>query len=390
MTDASTQERLARLLHYRAQDPSNFLLAVDTAALHLALGQIAEARTVAEEAIALSPDMPQGYALLGLGAMHDHRYEAAVAALEHAIRLGDDAPAVLYHHAYALTLLGRFADARESAAAAAKFAAEYPFAPALYIRVLHHLGEVEAAIAYGEELGAAGVSAPRVQGMLSTLYMDDENFEKARAAAQAALASDDNDLDAHTTAGLLALGDLDGRVAAAAFERVLAVQGDNGRAMLGHGLGQMLGGDLKSATEIFRQTVRTTHMREHLGSWQALAWCQVLQKDADGAERTLQEALEIDRTFSETHGMLAVVALMRGDVETATQAIKRANGLDRENYSGEFAQSVLEGMSGNPEEARQLMDHMLTRATLPDGRTVQSAIAEMLAQNAAGVGDRIH
>lgn len=390
MTDTSVQERLARLLGYRAQDPQNFALLVDIAALQLALGQCADARQSAQQALALAADKPQGHALLGLAAARENDFHAAAAALDEAIRLGDDTPAVLYHHAYALAMLGRFADAKQSAAAAAQFAAEYPFAPALYIRVLHHLGEVDAAVAYAEALQAGGANAPRVNGMLSTLYMDAGNFEGARTAATAALAEDDSDMDAHTAVGLLALGDLDADHALAEFNRVLRAQADNGRALLGSGLSKLLVGDIAGAITALEQTTQATNMRSHLGTWQTLAWCYILQKDADGAERALQQALAIDRNFAETHGALAVVALMRGNIDSATQAIKRANGLNRDNFSGKFAESLLLQIRGNGAGARQLVDALLTQAKMPDGRTVQTAIAEMLAKNEAGAQQRLH
>jgi tetratricopeptide (TPR) repeat protein len=390
MSDTSMQERLTRLLGYREQDPQNFPLLVDIAALQLALGQGAQARQSAQQAIALGEDKPQGHALLGLVAARDNDFAAAVPALERALQLGDDAPAVIYHHAYALAMLERYSEARDSAARAAQLADQYPFAPALYIRVLHHLGEIETAIAFAESLQASGISAPRVNGMLSTLYMDDEQFDKARSAVAAALAENDDDTDAQTTAGLLALGDLNSEHAQAAFQRVLATQPGHGRALLGQGLGQLLGGDIEAATASLEQTVQATNMRGHLGTWQTLAWCYILKRDHDNAERVLKHALEIDHNFAETHGALAVVAMMRGNIDSATREIKRANGLDNDNFSGKFAQSLIETVGGNKAQAASLIDQILTQAKLPDGRPVQAAIAEMLAKNESGMNKTIH
>jgi tetratricopeptide (TPR) repeat protein len=390
MSDTSMQERLTRLLGYREHDPQNFPLLVDIAALQLALGQSAEATQSAQQAIALADDKPQGHALLGLIAARANDFAAAVPALERALQLGDDAPAVIYHHAYALAMLERYGEARASAERAAQFADQYPFAPALYIRVLHHLGEIEAAIAFAESLQAAGNSAPRVNGMLSTLYMDDEQFDKARDAAAAALAENDDDADAHTTTGLLALGDLNGEQAQAAFQRVLATQPEHGRALLGQGLGQLLGGDIDAATISLEQTVQASNMRSHLGTWQTLAWCYILRRDLDGAERVLKQALDIDHNFAETHGAMAVVAIMRGNIDSATREIKRANGLDEDNFSAKFAQSLVETVGGNKAQAAQLIEQILTQAKLPDGRPVQAAIAEMLARNESGMNKTIH
>jgi tetratricopeptide (TPR) repeat protein len=390
MTDTATQERLTRLLGYHAQDPQNIALLIDIGSLQLTLQQYADVRGTAERIIAMAGEQPEGHALLGLAAAREQDYATAAEALGRALQLGDDAPAVLYYHAHALSMLGRFADARESAERAAQFVEQYPYAPALYVRVLHYLGELEAAIAYGESLQAQGIAAPRINGMLSTLYMDVEDFEKARASSQLAIGEDVDDSDAQTTAGLLALGDLNAEHAIAEFHRVLRAQPDHGRAMLGIGLGHMLAGDLDAATETIEQALRRTNMRTHLGTWQTLAWCHILRRDLDSAARTMQEAMEIDRSFADNHGTLAVIQMMRGEVDAANLSIRRAAGIDPDNFSGKFAQSLGESRVGNAAGAKDFFDQILVQATLPDGRTVQQAVAEMLVKKETGIDKTIH
>ena len=392
MTDQPQNERLRRLLSYLEQDNRNPTLLADIAALQFAGDHREQARQFARDALAIDDKQIQAHAVLGLLAMRDGDYAAAADALGKAIALGDDAPAVFYHHAQALVQLGRFADAEKSAAAAAQFFSVYPHAPALYVRVLHYLGKIEEAIAYAEQLNSAGVAAPRLHGMLATLYMDAEDSEKARQSARKALTENPDDSDARTVLGLLALGDLDSRQAQAEFERVLRAQATHGRAMLGSGLGHMLNGDLAAATHMLEQATQSTNMREHLGTWQTLAWCHILQKNSEEAERVLRHALELDRNFAETHGGLAVVALMRGNLDSAVQSARRAAGLDPNNFSGNFAQSLIQQVSGNPVQARAIVEQLLTQPILPGGKTVQMAVAEMLAKNEAGAprGSTLH
>jgi tetratricopeptide (TPR) repeat protein len=390
MTDTANQERLTRLLGYHAQDPQNISLLSDIAAHQLKLGQHAEARRSAEKIIALAGERPEGHVLLGLAAAGAEDYATAAAALGHALQLGDDSPAALYYHAHSLSMLGRFADARESAERAAQFAEQYPYAPALYVRVLHYLGELETAIAYAESLRARGVVAPRVNGMLSTLYMDVGNFEKARASSQGAIGEDADDTDAQTTAGLLALGDLNAEHAIAGFHRVLRAQPRNGRAMLGMGLGHMLAGDLNTAIETIEQALRDTNMREHMGTWQTLAWCQILRRDLDGAERAIREAMELDHSFADNHGTLAVIQMLRGEVDAANLSIRRATGLDPDNLPVKLALSLVQSRLGNAVQAQELFDRIMVETTLPDGRTAQQAVAEMLVRNETGMSGTVH
>lgn len=385
MTDTAHQERLTRLLGYCAQDPRNFALLVDIAMLQLTLGQSADARATAQRAVDVDSTLPQGHALLGLAAHREEDYAAAAAALSEALQRGEQAPEVFYRHAHALALLQRFEEARPSAERAAQFAAEFPYAPALYLRVLHYLGDIEEAIAYAESLQASGVAAPRVNAMLSTLYMDNEDFDKARGAAERALDENADDLEAHTTNALLALGQLDQERALAQFHRILKADPANGRAVLGGGLSHLLAGDLTAAAEWLERAVHTTNMREHIGTWQALAWCYIFSRQTDKAERALNAALELDHSFAETYGAQAVVALQRGDIDAATLAIRRAKGLDEDNFASKVAESLIAALGGRGERAAELMDQLLLQATLPDGRTAQQAIAEMLASNEAGM-----
>lgn len=376
------QQRVRRLLSFLEQDPDNAVLLADVASLQMALGDFDQACRHAERAVRIDARSRAAHAVLGLIAAQRQDHETAASHLAEAYALGERDLQVQYDYARTLAMLGRFAEAEAPAHEAALARERLPHAPALYIRVLHYLGKLDEAIAFAEALGRDDAMPPRVNGMLSTLYLDIEEPDKARAAASAALAQDPNDSDALTAEGLLALGDLDARLAHSDFERVLRSQPQHGRALLGSGLSQLLAGDIDGAAQTLEQAVATSNMRSHNGTWQALAWCHILRRDIDGAERALQHALELDRNFAETHGGLALVALMRGNLDSAIQGAKRANGLDRGNLAGNFAESLIQQVSGNPAGAQAILQHLLSQPIMPDGKTVQEAVAEMLARSA--------
>jgi tetratricopeptide (TPR) repeat protein len=385
MMDQQQRERLQRLLTYLEQDPHNPSLLADIATLQFADQQFERARDSAQRANAAAPGQRAAHAVLGLIAVRDGNYAGAADALGQAIALGEIDAAVHFHNAYALASLARYAEAEPSAAAAAAQHAEYPHAPALYLRILHHLGKIDEAVAFAEQLAASGGAAPpRLHGVLSTLYIDVDDIDKARSAAQAALAQDADDTDAHTTLGLLALGDLDGLLAQAEFERVLKVQANHGRATLGSGLSHMLAGDMSTATRALERATQTTNMSTHVGTWHTLAWCYILQGDLDAAEQALQQAMELNRNFAETHGGLAVVAVMRGNIDLATQAAKRAAALNPKNFSGNFAQSLIQQAAGKAELARKIVQRILSQPVLSGGKTLQSVVAEMFAKAEIG------
>ena len=370
-------ERLTRLLQYQQQDPTNLSLCIDIGFLQLSLKQFVSAKESALKAINLVPDNCSGYTLHGLVSISEGEFEIAAHMFDQAFARGETAPSAFYNHAYALSRLEKFTEAEAPAAQAAQHISDFPHAPALYIRVLHYLGKVEEAIKFAESLPTDTV-VPGVNGMLSTLYIDAENHEKARSTATAALNENTADTDARTTLGLLALQELNASEAEAEFDRVLELHGNQGRAMLGKGLSALLGGDLPKATMLLEQTLAQTNMNTHIGTWHTLAWCHILQKNIPAAEQAFKTSLEFDRNFAETHGGLAVIALMRGNIDSAIQSAKRAQGLDKNNFSGNFAQSLIQQVSGNASQAAVIMDKILNQSILPDGRSIQSLLIERM------------
>lgn len=381
-------DRLSRLLRYQEQDPTNVTLCLDIGFLQLTLQQLGEAKTSALKAIELAPANCQGHALHGFVSLRERGYSTASAMLSKAIELGETSPNTFYGFAYALVNLGKFEDAESPAAHAAQYSKDIPGAPALYIRILHHLGKLDEAIAFVE--GLKDHPLPHgVSGVMSTLYMDAENLEAARDAANAALIEDPSDADARTTLGLLALQDMDAEKAEKEFNQVLAARKNQGRALLGQGLATLLSGDLERAASIFEAVVTQTSMATHIGSWHTLAWCRILQKDAAAAEQALQHSLELDRNFAETHGGLAVVALMRGNIDSAIQAAKRARGIDKNNFAGNFAQGLIQQVQGNAVQAAAIIDKILNKSVLPDGRSIQSLLVERMVRGGKSEGAKI-
>ena len=82
-------------------------------------------------------------------------------------------------------------------------------------------------------------------------------------------------------------------------------------------------------------------MPAHLGTWNALAWVRIMKNDISGAESAIEIALERDRTFAESHGMLAVIRILQGQRDIGAESAKRALQLDAKCFSGRFAQTLL-------------------------------------------------
>lgn len=379
--DTDMNARLERLESYLALDGDNPVLLGEVATLQYQLGLLSAAKTNAEKLLQIDPQRASAHALLGLLASRAAEFSSAIAFLDRAIALGDTAPILQYQLADALVREGQPEAALTHAQRAAESIPALPFAPALYVRVLHCLGRLEDAIEYANNLQQAGLAdncSASFHGAVALIYLDRDDLENARRAASDALQKDPLDVDGNTTFGMTALANGEREQALESFSRAIQQRPHNGRSWLGIGLAQMATGSFNEAAESLQRAA--DHLQNHLGTLNALAWVHIVNKDAGRAEKVLLAALEIDRNFAETHGALAVVSLMKGHLDSAMQAVKRANGLDRANFAGNFANSLIQQISGNPAQAQAIMEKLLTTPITPDKSTLQHAIVNALAK----------
>ncbi|HEX5126410.1 MAG TPA: tetratricopeptide repeat protein [Rhodocyclaceae bacterium] len=377
MSSAPTAQ-LERLLNYLAQDPDNPQLLSDVAHLEYLAGQNDQAWIHADKASAMETSPALAHTIKGLLASDRGAMQEASGYFADALHRGENDPYILFRYAQALALSEKFAEAEMPAREAAKNPERAPDAEALLVRVLHYLGNIEDAIVIAETAIAAGRESARLHSMLTTLYIDNSDFEKCAQACERALQLNPDDPEALAAHGIMALNELKGEAALADFQRSISSQPSNGRAHLGEGLSFMLSGDLGRAAE--SMTHATERMPQHIGTHHALAWCHILNKNADAAEKALNTAYELNHNFGETHGGLAIVAIMRGQLDAAKKYAQQAIRLDNEGVSARFAQVLIQQACGHPARAQQMMDHLLTQPILAGGQSVKQAVATYLAQ----------
>jgi tetratricopeptide (TPR) repeat protein len=378
-------ERLERCMAYLAADPLNLHLLCEAADLQLQLGKRDEARELIAKALQQAPTHAPALSIKGLIEISSGDAAAAAATFAAIVVQGVRATGVIYNLAYALLLQQRYEEAEPWAREAAEHVDELPAAATLYVRTLHYLGKVQEAIDFANGTLELIPDQAELRGMLSTLYLDAGDLKAAEAAANAAVAARPDDSDALAVLGTLALAEQDAAKAQDFFDHAIRTRPDSGRAWAGKGLADMLRLDLGAAEKDLQSAVH--NMPTHIGTWHALAWTQILAKKPKEAQASLQSALELNRNFGETHGVLAIVALMRGDVKAAQDSMKRAIGLDPNSFSGRFAQSLLLQVQSQPQKAQALLETILAQPILPDGSTIQQAVAKMLAQGAGAKKD---
>ena len=132
----------------------------------------------------------------------------------------------------------------------------------------------------------------------------------------------------------------------------------------------MTQGEPAAAAELIEQGA--TVFGDHLGSWIAVGWAQFASQDYPASRATFEKTLALDDTFAESHGALAVLDLLAGDVESATRRSQTALRLDRQCLSAALAQSLIAAGAGDADRAERIRSIAFNAPVGPGGQTIAS------------------
>ncbi|WP_028967787.1 tetratricopeptide repeat protein [Sphingomonas phyllosphaerae] len=371
VTNAPTEAEasLATLLSYLAVDPANPSLLLDTAEAALDAGQVDQARALLDRLSGADATLPRARHLAGLLALRSTRFDEAAATFRTLIAEGHDDPALRFNAAWSLTKAGDVsaaADVLDDATARA-----LPQAAALRVTLLHTTGDLDAAESAGRHYLTIHRDHRALAAAMSTLAIDIE--DEALAAECAALAPDHP--DAIATFGTLALGRDDPSEAEALFDQVLARAPHVPRAWIGRGLAGLMTGKTEQASADLDRGA--TLFGDHLGSWIAAGWAHFVLRDYATSRARFDHALALDQNFAETHGSLAVLDILDGNLERARERVAIALRLDRECFSGALATALLATGSGDAAGARAIIERALHTQIDGSQRTVAQSLAKL-------------
>lgn len=352
--------RLERLLDYLAQDPRNPRLLADVADEQARLGDLASAQWSLTQLLAQQPGDPElRYRLAVLERANGQTAEATNRLLS-LVSEGHDHPVVVIELARCHAAAGDWKSVVPALSGVDASALEVDQGDAvrqLRIRALHQLGDIDAALTQARAWQALRGAALPVQGhaALCTLMLDAERLDEL-AALVSGLAPHTISANAELSmaAGYDSLGrDLPG-AALDHFTQSLQLDPTMARALLGQGLALAAQGEPHAAIEALRAAVAAAP--EHLGSWHALGWMQLLTDDIEGASASFGSALQQDDSFGETHAALALLAALKGEREASERQLRTALRLDPQSSNALVAQLVLE------QGSRTLSPELLARA----------------------------
>lgn len=365
----ATTSRLERLLALLETDPGNLPLLADTAEAALDERQPETTAALLARYAAIAPLGPRETNLAGIAALQVHDFGAAADAFGRLFDGGADDAAVRFNLAWARANLKEFTaalDVLDDDSARA-----LPQAAMLRVQLMHETGDFDGA---GDAARAYVALHPEHRGLMAAVSVLALDIEDEALAAECAAKAGDHP-DALTTRGTLALADEHATDALVLFERALAANGESPRAWIGLGLAKLLTGKAGDApADIDRGAELFGH---HLGSWIAAGWAYFVNNDLVTSRARFETALAIDPTFAETHGSLAVLDILAGDLEQAKTKSDVALRLDRQCYSAALAKSLLAASGGDQETARRIFERAANTPIDGSGRTIGQALAKM-------------
>ena len=344
---------------YAEADPGNFLLRLTLGDLYHKAGRLDEANACYEHCLLQTPGDAVTRGRLASVMLSQQRFEEAEQCLRALIE--SDAPdASLVHNlGIALYCQKRWEEARRCFAEAIDRGIRTADVFAYLARTLHHLGLMPEAIQAASQWAELDRSN-RSRSYLALLYMDNNDADNSIRLAREVLALDADDADANVVAGMAAAGKQDVGPARLHFETVLRQDKENGRAWAGLGIVQMYQQEHAKAIESLAHAARI--FPDNPGIAVSLGWARLMARDPAGAQEAFEQAVRLNRTFSESHGGLASALATQHQFERAEQEIRIARRLDPNGFGAEFAESIILAARGEIQAAADLVDRAVQRS----------------------------
>lgn len=376
-SEQALRDRSGRLERFFRVDPDNADIACELADVLLQLGEAAEFVATLERLNELNPQHVGLRFRLASAWIATGDYANAAEILSALLDDGIDNLAIRYNLALSRLCLRDAETAARIIEPLHGRESEYQPLLLLDVRIQYAQRKYETALDTLLRYQELQPTDPEAVGLSALLLLDSGKTDAARTAAEKALSFDPECLEALLAAAGVAIAQNRMTDAEELSARALARHPQSGRAWSLQAQAQLAHADHDAAMTSLFSAVE--FMPDHIGTWHMLAWCQLLNDQIDHAEDSFQRAYEIDRNFDETHGGLAVIAALRGDIETARKSVRRAQGLNPACYSARYAESLLLEREGKDEPARKIIDDVLNGPS-PTGTV---PLAELINQLAA-------
>jgi tetratricopeptide (TPR) repeat protein len=353
MGTTASQSKLDGLLRMLQNDPRNAALRSSCVNLAISLADFGRAQQLLDAGLSEEPRDPSVMFDSATLAIARKDYASAIAHLNELRALELQSPAVLVNLGLCHYCLQQWEAAREPLELLYRSGERSAGVLRLYASTLHHLGQLDEAVAIAEANPEPAKTDAGLSGVYALIFVDADKVAAASRWARTTLQLNPDSVDGLVVEGGIRITQMRLSEGREHLQRALQIAPETGRAWLGLGALALLDRDIVQAKQYIERAMG--QLSAHVGSWHMLAWTNLLAQDLASAEQAFQRALEMDRNFAESHGGLAAIAALRGDRAAAERGIEVAQRLDPECLSSQFALAVLASGSGDPERARKII-----------------------------------
>lgn len=377
---AAASTRLQRLELYLQEDPGNAALLGESFDLALACGERERAEAILQSARERGFDEPEWEFRRAQLCTLRRDLAAAAALLENLLSKGTRHAAVVHDLAYVRLLQRDFEGCRALLAPWVEGALPQgqPEPPpdvaealqVLWLRAMHQLQHLQEALGWAREQERNGSLQAAAQGIASLVAVDLGDFTTARSFSEAALYAGAYLPEALVARGYVALAEGDTALGRRLLERALERNPQDGRAWSALGLASLQLRDLQLAQRQLQRAVQL--MTDHIGTWHALGWSRLLQGQHEAALAAFATALELDRSFAESHGAVALVLLLSGHGDKAQPHLEVADRLDARNLTARYVRALMAGEASDSANLQRLALRLLDRPGFFGGKLSDS------------------
>ncbi len=359
----ATLKQISRLKSYLAADPANALLVCDLTDAYISMAQYHEADQLIKTLDADVLNAPGVAFRCARISLILGRYEDSINVLKSLIEQGHDNVALWHDLAFSYLCLRNTTDATQAITEAVNRYGDNAELSIVAGRVALMDGNFELAHAELNKALSLAPEHPAAMGLQALAYLDSDQQDMAFDTATKCLSFYPEQHEALLVAGTISLWRQDIASAGDYFVRALDRHPNSGRARSGYGQVMMLLNRLPDAREQLHMAVIA--MPDHIGTWHALAWTELLLGNIEAAEKSYQSGYDLDRNFADSHGGLALIHALKGRNEEAEQAIKRALRLNPQCVTAHYARTLLLADAGQFNEADSQLADLLHQTKLP-------------------------
>ena len=355
-TSSTLNADIDRYKAYLKADPQNHLLWLNLGDLYHRVSRFDEAIACYERCAEYTSNRAIPTSRIAAIMISQQRFAEAEKVFASLIEEGEQGPELLHNLGLARFYQEHWLEAQQCFEAVIEAGLNTPDTLHYLSRCLHQQGKMDEAIQiYKQRIGL--LDDDDGKGYLALLQMDAGNMTTAEELAHTVLSTSPDNTDAGIVVGNANIEKQDMANAEPYFKKVIGLEPDNGRAWLGQGLVHLYRQEHAKAITIFEKTAQL--MPKSAGILVTLAWAMLTSNDFAGAETIFRRAVDVDRNFAESHGGLAAALALQGKIAAAEVSLKRAAKLNKTNFGGVYAQSILLKLKGKDKLATEIVARAL-------------------------------